>query len=42
VDDIHGMAAYWKKYYNTYLGKGKIENFVCSAQALMRDYEVGV
>lgn len=23
--DIPGMAAYWKKYYNTHLGKGTVE-----------------
>lgn len=22
--DINGLAAYWKKYYNTYLGKGTV------------------
>lgn len=26
--DIEGMAAYWKKYYNTYLGRGTVEEFV--------------
>lgn len=25
---IEGMAAYWKKHYNTYLGKGTEEEFV--------------
>ena len=26
--DIQGMAAYWKHYYNTYLGAGKPKEFV--------------
>lgn len=26
--DIEGLAAYWKKYYNTYLGAGTIEEFI--------------
>ena len=24
---VDGWAAYWKQYYNTYLGKGKIEEY---------------
>ena len=28
ADDVDGMAAYWKKYYNTHLGKGTEEEFV--------------
>lgn len=27
-EDIHGLAEYWKKYYNTSLGKGKINEFI--------------
>jgi hypothetical protein len=27
-DDVDAMAAYWKKYYNTYLGKGTVEEAV--------------
>ena len=27
-DDIVGLANYWKKYFNTHLGAGKIEHFV--------------
>lgn len=27
-NDIEAMGEYWKKYYNTYLGKGKVEEFV--------------
>ena len=26
--DINGMAKYWKKYYNTNLGRGSIKDFV--------------
>jgi len=28
ADDIEGLAKYWKEYYNTPLGKGKIEQFI--------------
>lgn len=28
ADDIEGLARYWKTYYNTHLGKGKVEKFV--------------
>ena len=28
ANDIGGLGAYWKKYYNTYLGKGKASQFV--------------
>ena len=28
ADDIGGLARYWKKYYNTYLGKGTEQQFV--------------
>ena len=28
ADDIEGLARYWKKYYNTYKGKGKVEEFI--------------
>jgi hypothetical protein len=27
-NDIMGMARYWKKHYNTYKGKGKVEEFI--------------
>ncbi len=27
ADDLDGLAKYWKKYYNTELGKGTIEDF---------------
>ena len=26
--DLEGMARYWKKYYNTELGKGTVEEFI--------------
>jgi len=26
--DIEGLAKYWKDHYNTYLGAGKVEDFV--------------
>ncbi len=32
ANDINGLAAYWKKYYNTPLGKGKVEEFVMNYQ----------
>jgi len=28
ADDIEGLAVYWKKYYNTEKGKGKITDFI--------------
>lgn len=28
LDDIHGMASYWKRYYNTELGAGTVEHFM--------------
>lgn len=28
VDDIEGLAKYWKKYYNTEKGKGTVEQFI--------------
>lgn len=27
-DDLEGMANYWKKNYNTFKGKGKIDDFI--------------
>lgn len=29
-NDIEAMGRYWKKYYNTHLGKGKVEEFVAN------------
>lgn len=28
ADNVDNMARYWKKYYNTELGKGKVEEFI--------------
>ena len=28
VDDLYAQAAYWKRVYNTELGKGSVEHFV--------------
>lgn len=28
ANDVDGMARYWKKYYNTHLGAGTVEQFV--------------
>lgn len=28
ADDIEGLAKYWKKYFNTHLGKGTVEEFI--------------
>lgn len=28
VDDLKGMARYWKKYYNTPMGAGTVEGFI--------------
>lgn len=28
AEDIHGLGAYWKRFYNTHLGKGTVEQFV--------------
>jgi hypothetical protein len=27
-NDLQGLAEYWKKYYNTELGKGEVEKFI--------------
>lgn len=35
ANDIQGLAAYWKKYYNTPLGKGKTTEFVSNYEALI-------
>lgn len=31
--DLEGMAKYWKKYYNTSLGKGKVDDFIKHAKS---------
>jgi len=33
--DIEGQAIYWKKYYNTKMGKGCIEDFIQHAKAIL-------
>lgn len=30
ADDLLGLARYWKKYYNTYLGKGTESEFIAN------------
>lgn len=30
ADDVPGMAAYWKRYYNTHLGRGTVAQFISS------------
>lgn len=34
ADDIPGLAAYWKRVYNTHLGKGRVEDAVDLYEAL--------
>jgi hypothetical protein len=34
-DDVEGLAAYWKRYYNTPKGKGTIEKAVADYQRLV-------
>ena len=34
VDDDAGLAAYWKKYYNTPLGRGTEEEFIHNLQVM--------
>lgn len=36
--DWHGMARYWKKYYNTRLGKGTEQGFLQKASPVMQLY----
>lgn len=31
---VKGMADYWKTYYNTYLGKGKVKDFIIQARRM--------
>jgi len=39
--DWQGMAAYWKKYYNTHLGAGTTEGFLKKARPAMDIYAGG-
>jgi hypothetical protein len=32
ADDIEGLAQYWKSHYNTFLGKGSIDDFISHYQ----------
>jgi len=36
LDDINGMAFYWKKYYNTVNGKGTVSKFLDSYERLVK------
>jgi len=36
ADDLAGMAAYWKRYYNTVHGKGKPEEFIRKAESILK------
>lgn len=33
--DVEGMARYWKRYYNTPLGKGTVEEFIANYKKLV-------
>jgi hypothetical protein len=35
ANDIAGLAKYWKKYYNTHLGKGKEQDFITNYKILV-------
>ena len=37
-DDIRGIGEYWKRYYNTALGKGTVDEFVTN----YRKYVIGL
>ncbi len=34
---IEDMAKYWKKYYNTYLGKGTTEHFMAAVESVKKE-----
>lgn len=36
ANDIPGLANYWKKYYNTYLGSGTVEEFIRNYNLLIK------
>lgn len=38
-DNLTWLANYWKKWYNTYLGAGKVKEFVESYQSYVREFE---
>lgn len=35
ADDVQGLALYWKHHYNTFKGKGRVEEFVENYHALV-------
>ena len=35
--DVLGLGNYWKKYYNTYLGKGKVDEFVRNYERFIKN-----
>lgn len=35
ADDLHGMAAYWKQYYNTSRGRGRAADFIDKAAIII-------
>jgi len=37
VDDIEGLANYWKRYYNTTIGKGTIREFIKNFEKYILD-----
>lgn len=39
-DDIEGMAHYWKKHYNTQLGKGYVKDFIYAFKKLVKFSDV--
>ena len=38
-DDIEGQAKYWKRIYNSHLGKGTVEHFLEANKGYDLDYE---
>lgn len=36
ADDVHALAAYWKQYYNTPAGAGKVEEFVANYERFIK------
>ncbi len=34
-DDVQGLAQYWKTYYNTELGQGRIEEFISNYERVL-------
>ncbi len=39
ADDIEGLARYWKKFYNTPLGKGTVDEFVFNYEKFIAEVE---